>query len=262
MKEIYEENDILNSNSYNYDLINLCRCEDNYNKYGVVTEEYLIYKNNIKEKLYNSFDNKYTKIKKNDLLEYLNNKLILSYSSLSNYYKCSFRYYLSNILKLDKYEDTFEAFIGSIFHDVLEHSINNNVNVQDEIKRYIEKSGKTLSIKERFFINKIIDDINFVINILNKQKNYTSFNNCLFEQNIEIDKSKDILIKFVGYIDKILYKKDDNKTLISIIDYKTGNVDININYVPFGINIQLPIYLYLVSKSNLFINLEFVGFYV
>ena len=259
---IKEKDNILESFSYNYDLIKLCKCEDNFNKYGTITEEYLIYKNNIKDNLYNTYDNKYTIIDSNSLKEYLHNKLTLSYSSLTNYNKCAFRYYLANILKLDKYEDTFESFIGSIFHDVLESSFKNNVSVEEEIENYIKKNNKELDAKERFYINKITKDIKFVIEVLNKQKEYTTLDNSLFEQNITIEQNNNIEVLFTGFIDKLLYKEEDDNTYISIIDYKTGNVETNLSYIPYGLNMQLPIYLYLVSKSNLFKNPKFAGFYI
>ena len=49
---------------------------------------------------------------------------------------------------------------------------------------------------------------------------------------------------------------------MAITDYKTGLVDINLNYVPYGLSLQLPIYLYLVSKSGLFKNPLYAGFYL
>ena len=50
---------------------------------------------------YLTYDNKFKGINKKDLYKYLDNELILSYSSIDNYYKCSFKYYLNNILKID-----------------------------------------------------------------------------------------------------------------------------------------------------------------
>lgn len=262
LKIIKEKDNILESFSYQNDLINYAKKQDSFEKYGNVDDNYFIYKNSIENLNYNTYDNKYKEIDKNDLTEYLNHKLTLSYSSLNNYNKCAFRYYVANILKLDKYEESFEAFIGSIFHDVLEKCFINNLDVYEEINNYIKESGRTLTIKERFFVNKITEDIKFVIKVLNNQKDYISLDKSLYEKNIVIDKSRDILVEFVGFVDKILYKENINNTLISIVDYKTGFIDIDLKYVPYGLSLQLPIYLYLVKKSNLFVNPKFVGFYL
>ena len=70
-------------------------------------------------------------------------------------------------------------------------------------------------------------------------------------------------VHFKGYVDKILYKENGSETLVSIIDYKTGKQDeVNIKNLEFGLSMQLPVYLYLVEKGNLFHNPKFVGFYL
>jgi len=257
----YTDN-ILESYSYLKDKIEYAKMNDDYNKYGTLTDNYFVYKNTLGNINYNTYDNRFNGIDKENLKEYLNGKLTLSYSSLNNFNKCAFRYYLANILKLDKYEENFEAFIGSLFHDVLEKCFINNLDVVKEVNNYIINSGKTLTIKERFYVNKIIEDIKFTINILNKQKEDISLDKALYEKNISIDKSRDILVEFIGFVDKILYKEEDSSTLVSIIDYKTGFIDIDLKYLPYGLSLQLPIYLYLVKKSNLFVNPKFVGFYL
>lgn len=58
-----------------------------------------------------------------------------------------------------------------------------------------------------------------------------------------------------------MYKEKEN-TLVSIIDYKTGHNEIDLYNVLYGLSMQLPIYLYLVKKSNLFKNIRFTGFYL
>ena len=47
---------------------------------------------------------------------------------------------------------------------------------------------------------------------------------------------------------------------VVIIDYKTYMVDINLNYLPYGLSMQLPVYLYL--TKNYIKDAEIVGFYL
>ena len=86
----------------------------------------------------------------------------------------------------------------------------------------------------------------------------------LFEKrlnvNIENDLGKEI--RFTGVVDKIIYTKDNDKTYVSIVDYKTGTLHTDINNMIYGIGMQLPIYLYLVRRNNLFPNSIIVGFYL
>ena len=255
--------DINQSYSIKLDQIEYAKKLDNYIKYNQIDEDFYIYGASYPNILYQTYDNKYKKIDKNLLKEYLNNKLVLSYSSLNNYNKCPFRYYLTNILKVDKYEETFETFIGSLFHDVLEKCFINELNVEEEINNYVKKNKKEITLKERFFINKITKDIKFVIEVLKKQREYTHLDKAMYESEIRIDKSfKDMQVEFIGFIDKILYKENDKNTLVSIIDYKTGSIDIELKYTLYGLSLQLPIYLYLVKKANLFNKPKFLGFYL
>ena len=81
----------------------------------------------------------------------------------------------------------------------------------------------------------------------------------MYEKKVSVEFDNNV--KFVGIIDKILYYVDNEKTYISLIDYKTGNDDISLKYLKLGLDIQLPIYLYLSSKLE-FNNPIYVGFYL
>ena len=50
-------------------------------------------------------------------------------------------------------------------------------------------------------------------------------------------------------------------TYYSIIDYKTGNIDTNIEPMKYGLHMQLPAYLYLVNYSKEISNPIFTGIY-
>ena len=258
---LYQEND-MESYSKIYSKINYARDLDLYHKYGTITNKLALYGNTFPDFLYRRFDNRFKGIDTNILFKHLNNNLTLSYTSLDTYYRCSFRYYLNNILKLNDYTDSFEAFIGSLFHDVLEKCLELHTSVEDEIQKYIQEKGRIIIPKERFFINKITDDINFAIDVINKQRNNISLDSEIHEKMVSIAKDASIKVNFIGFIDKILYKKYGDKTIISIIDYKTGNAYSDLKYLPYGMGMQLPIYVYLVYKGRLFENPEVAGFYL
>ena len=257
-----KEIDIKDSYSLMNDKINYTKLLDSFFKYGKYDSNINIYKNSLNIP-YNKFDNKFKGIETSDLKEYLNNKLTISYSSLNTYNECAFRYYLNNILKIDKYEDKFEAFIGSIFHDVLEKCFDEKLDIDKEVEDYIINDKRELSTKERFFVDKVKEDIKYTVNVIKKKNELISMKHGLYEQNVSIDKSKNgVDVKFTGFIDKLLYEDFNDCTLVSIIDYKTGLVDIELKYLEYGFSMQLPIYLYLVKRGNLFKNPKFVGFYL
>ena len=82
---------------------------------------------------------------------------------------------------------------------------------------------------------------------------------CDSNYNLYLDLGNNIT--FTGIIDKILYKEENDKTYLALIDYKTGSEDITLNYLNYGINIQLPIYLYLSEQLDL-PNKSYCGFYL
>ena len=247
------------SYSKDYSEIILATMIDDLIKYGEKNENLERYFSTL-EIPYLKYDNKYTKIDNSKLKEYLNNKLVLAYSNLDTYYKCSFRYYLDNILKVNKYEETFNTFIGSLFHFVLSKIYDDNFDIDREYDYYIK--DKIFTNKEKFFIEKLRKELKIICERIKEFNKITGLTKTFTEKVISVDKSTDIEVIFKGIVDKIMYKEYDGENNIAIIDYKTGNTDIDIYNAKYGIGMQLIIYLYLISKSNLFDNYNFVGFYL
>ena len=234
-----------------YDKIRLVKLYDNYYKYGSKDDMFDTLRNNYNVK-YNAYSNKYTKINR------IMDKLNLSYSSMQTYNKCAFRYYLKYILSLDIYEENFKATIGSMVHYVLEKTLsNNNLDIDYYLNSYLQ--NKTFTKKEYFFLEKYKESIHELLNQILLEKEYSIFNQALYEKKLDIDYGNNV--HFIGIIDKVLYYIDNDTTYISLIDYKTGNDEISLKYLKYGLNIQLPIYLYLSTKLN-FKNVKYTGFYL
>ena len=242
-----------------YNQIVLSSSLDKLIKYGV-KDENLVYLNNY-DLNYRKYDNKYNKIENEDLLKYLNDNLLLSYSSIDNYYKCSFRYYLNNILKVNKFEETYQTVLGSLFHYVLSKAFTDDFDFEKEYQTFLDNQKYQFNNKEIFFIEKLKNELKFIIDTIKKQYQNLNLNQALYEQKIFIDKSTSIKVTFMGIIDKILYKEEDNQTILCIIDYKTGNPILDIDNTKYGLEMQLPIYLYL-SKELKFKNIKIAGFYL
>ena len=242
-----------------YNQIVLSNSLDKLIKYGV-KDENLVYLNNY-DLNYRKYDNKYNKIENEDLLKYLNDNLLLSYSSIDNYYKCSFRYYLNNILKVNKFEETYQTVLGSLFHYVLSKAFTDDFDFEKEYQTFLDNQKYQFNNKEIFFIEKLKNELKFIIDTIKKQYQNLNLNQALYEQKIFIDKSTSIKVTFMGIIDKILYKEEDNQTILCIIDYKTGNPILDIDNTKYGLEMQLPIYLYL-SKELKFKNIKIAGFYL
>lgn len=241
-----------------YAKLKLAKCLDDYIKYGIVDRNLKLLYNNINID-YLTYDNRFSGIDTERLLDKLKNGLILSYTHVDNYYHCAFKYYLTNILKLDKFENNFNTTIGSLFHYILSICFSDNFGFSYEYDKYI--GNIDLNAMEKFLLIKLKNELEVVINNVKKLHKETGLTNMLLEHKISIDKSTIIPVKFTGVVDKIMYKEKEN-TLVSIVDYKTGHTKINLYNVLYGLSMQLPIYLYLVEKSKKFKNVRFTGFYL
>ena len=232
---------------------------DNLVKYNIKDDDLdLLYSNY--EIPYMKYDNSYKKIDKDKLYSYLDNKLMLSYTSLENYYKCKFRYYLNNILKINIIKNDFAILIGNVCHFVLSHIDDNDFDASSCFDEYLKKE-REFTNRELFFLNNIKEELLFIIDTIKKQKSYTTFDKSMKEKEVYVNKNRNIKVTFKGVIDKVLYKEEDDITYVVVIDYKTGSTNINLKNMEYGLGMQLPIYLYLSSKMELK-NVKVVGFYL
>lgn len=264
--ELYTIRKISITNTISYsklnDEIKLAIYLDDLVKYGTRNEDLSLFYNNYKIP-YLTYNNRYTKVNIQNLYKHLDNKITLSYTSLSNYNECAFKFYLTSILKLNIYEDNFAAILGTIFHHILEIGLTNEINITEEIDKFIKENypDKEFTNMEKYFIDKSKNDMQLVINTIKEQMKYCHLSDIENEKNINIEINKNIKINFVGKIDKILKEKIDDKTYIAIIDYKTGTTDIDLTYLPYGLHMQLPIYMYL-SKNMGVEDVKIVGIYL
>lgn len=226
-------------------------------KYGVKPKDLQLL-NAYKMEDYLSYQNNFTGIVKEDLHQFLNDHWTLSYSSVDTYYRCGFRYYVNHILKLGSYEDTFAIKIGNIFHYVLSEALDGKKSSREYVEKYLKEKEIVLDAKEQFFLEKLIETLDFIIGEIHHQQKFIGFEKSLYERKISLNISEKIT--FVGIIDKILYDTIDGTDYVAIVDYKTGNPDIDLNRTIHGINMQLPIYMYL--TKNLKEKVEIAGIYL
>lgn len=261
--DILEEEKInLNfNNSNNYNKLRLLSEKDDNNKYGTLSSDLLTLSAHYKDEPYLTYNNKYKKISNNKLKNYLNKGLTLSYSSMNTFYQCSFRYYLDNILRVNKYEERFDAVLGSIFHEILsECFINDDYDVILNYEKLISESTYPFNESEKFFLENLKNELLLIIDTIKEQLKYTSLKQSMYEKEIKIDISSDVKVTFKGFVDKILYDEFNGEKIVVIIDYKTGNPLLNINNSIYGLDMQLPVYIYLI-KSEIK-NVRIGGFYL
>lgn len=236
-------NDLNFSNQYNK--LKLATLLDNYFNYNEINENMNILYNTYPDINYKTYNNKYKKINHQE------NKLTLSYTSLNNYALCPFKYYIKHILNLKPYEETFSILIGNLFHYCLSHLYEENFDLRKYYTEFLKE--KEFSKKEEFYLKKLYDILSQNIEVIKWQDNQSSYKTHLTEKEIVINVSNNVKIK--GIIDKINVNEKD----ITIVDYKTGNVVASLDNINYGLNMQLPTYIYLINSLNKY---KINGFYL
>lgn len=233
---------------------------DNLVKYNIKDNSLELLYSNYKDIEYLTYDNNYHNINVNLLNKYLDNKLLLSYTALDNYNRCKFRFYLSNVLKINIIKNDFAILIGNVCHYLLSNMDRDDFDIDLYYDNYL-KDVRKLSNREKFFLNNIKEEMYFVVDTIKKQLSYTTFDKKMYEEKVYVNKDRSIKVTFMGVIDKVLYKEEGNVTYLAVIDYKTGSANIKVANINYGLDMQLPIYLYLSSNMKLK-NVKIVGFYL
>lgn len=235
---------------------------DELYKFNVVSDTFAMYKNNLNI-CYREFNNEFSGINEEKYKERLNNNLVMHYTNMEMYNECAFKYYLSKVLKIDMYEDNFKAIMGTITHHVLELGLVKDVDIKREIISFVKEKEYELNSREYFYLDKLSEELEVILTILKEQEKNSKLNKYLFENELYVYKDREnIKITFKGLIDKVMYQEVDDKEVLAVVDYKTGNTFITVDNIKYGLNMQLPIYLYLLKKSERFKEAIIAGFYI
>lgn len=233
---------------------------DKYNKYKEDSVSLRRLLKTYGNSFYNTYNNKFTGLNKEKYLVNIRKPLSMSYTSMTAYNQCAFKYYIKYILKIDPFMDNFAAFIGNLYHYLLSICMQDDFDFNKNWNNYLKQ--RDLSYKELFLLKRLKNDLNQVIKIIKEQKMYTDFKQNYYEEKVTIQlQNKEIETEFTGTIDKIMTYKEVENTYYALVDYKTGGYDSSLNNMKYGLGMQLAVYLYLVEKSRLFTNQQFAGFY-
>lgn len=235
---------------------------DQLSKFNYISEDLAMYQNNL-DIPYLEYDNQFTGIKESQFKEKIHHELTLSYTNMEMYQECAFRYYISKVLHLDIFLETFKTILGSIMHHVLEQGIVKDIDIPVEMMKFVKEKEYQLNAKELFYLEEFSEELKKVLAIIRRQQSHSQLKKYLFENEFYVYKDQeDMKITFKGNIDKVMYDEIDGKEVLAVVDYKTGNTNITLKNLDYGLNIQLPIYLYLLKKSDRFHDALIAGFYI
>ena len=183
------------------------------------------------------------------------NKLKLSYTNINKMMSCPFSYYLTYILMVDEYEDNYALNRGKFIHSIFEKVYDDNVTFSDSYNNAFNFYKDKFSKKDLLFLDKYKVISNYVYNRLRKECKKIKDFKYQNELGIYLDIEEDIVL--YGKIDSILMSKN----YLEIIDYKTGFTNLDTKVFEYGLNMQLPIYSYLVNHKKGFSNYTLEGIF-
>ena len=239
------------SYSSSYNKLKMASLLDDLKNYNKKSNELMLLTSNYDYSNYLSYSHKFSNINN------FNYEPILSYTSINNYFECAFKYYLSNVLKIDEFSESFSQKVGNIYHFILRYHEESKESLKNTLQKQLEEANFT---PKELVLWKPLEEYLFnFIDVLKEQKLFTDFKDEEHEKKYEfIVPNTNITIK--GFIDKIISFNKDGITYNALIDYKTGNPDISIKNLKYGLGMQLPFYLYLLLNSDN--KNKVVGFYL
>lgn len=210
--------------------------------------------------LYQSFDNKYKKIDKKLLDDrFSKKKLSLSYSNVKPYFMCPFGYFADRILGLNEFKPQMAARLGTFSHAVLEDSYGSDFDFELSVEKNMNEFA--VDGKDRFFFERMKEILLPLINYNKEHEALSKLDVINREAEIIVDNGD---YEFKGFIDKLMYTIIDDEVYAAIIDYKTGKDVISLDNIEDGFHLQLPSYMYLLSRYDKFIgkNINIIGIYL
>lgn len=180
--------------------------------------------------------------------------LDLSYTSINNFYKCQYKFYMQNILRIrnGKFDDR-KMILGSMIHSVLEQMDKfETISLQDiyqMIIQYVEESEIDYTSVDEIYFKKFARFLELVFFYMKQEEQESNYDTIEREASYEwmIDSTRNI--KLVGKIDKVMSKIEGDNLFLEIYDYKTGMVNFEWNKVKYGLNMQNLIYFLLIKKT-------------
>lgn len=138
--------------------------------------------------------------------------------------------------------------IGSLVHYILEKMVGSNKNLDEVISEYLNNNEPLYnkiksSNSNKYFLNEIKSNAKIILKVLEYYNSKSSFN--ISNKELKINDSING-ISFKGIVDRV----DETSDYVNIIDYKSSDKDIDIDLARIGFNIQMLVYMEIVSKLN------------
>lgn len=228
------------------DELRLVALYDLYQKYGQWHKDLEVY--GIQNVEYKGYKHSYQPISKQILQKHFEKRpLHLAYSNVKLYFACPFSYYADRILGLNEFKPQMAARLGTFSHAVLEDSYQENFDFDFVVEKH--ELENALDEKDKFYFHQMVEVLRNIIMFNCIHERESNLSTIVREAHIEIIKDN---YSFEGYVDKLMYSIIDNEVYAAIVDYKTGADIVSLDNIEDGFHLQLPAYMYLLSKYEAF----------
>lgn len=200
---------------------------------------------------YGSYDNSFSGV---DVFNH-SQRMNYSYSSINDYYKCPFMYYLSNVLGLDPFEGNLYTKFGKVAHKIFE--LHNEKDFDFE-KTFDEEVAKQEFLPEELpIVENLKKQVKSASEAIRLHQRYMTNPKFVTEYKVEFPFTNNSYLK--GFIDKAIILDDK---YLAIVDYKTGNDSFSPEYINEGVSLQLPTYCLLSIKDEMLKKYKIVGVFI
>jgi len=218
------------------------------------------------------FEHKQEKFSNNVLLavnEALNSDEIItgSVSKFELYNECSYKYFLTYVLKLKEREE-FELSsidMGNFYHEAIQRYSDSlkadgrsfksvsqeeqELYINSAISQTFESMAKVATLEDstqRYIVDSMKDTLRHTVRIITEQVSRGQFEPELFEEsiisNIIDPVSQELVAKLKGKVDRIDITDGVDKA-VRIIDYKSSGRKLDLDECFYGLSMQLPVYM-------------------
>ena len=190
-----------------------------------------------------------------------------SVSKFELYNECSYKYFLTYILKLNEREEFALSSIdmGNFCHEAIERYSSSlkadgktfKSVTADEREKYIEVAisqtfehmAKVATLEDatqKYIVETLKDTLRHTVEIITTQVSRGEFEPELFEEVIKTEikdsKTDEVLANLKGKVDRIDLTDSDDRA-VRIIDYKSSDHKLDLSETYHGLSLQLPIYM-------------------
>ncbi len=245
-RRIYSETD---------DALRIKTLYDEYMTYGTKTKDLLKGPAALYEE-FDTFDNRFTGITDFTLASLLSLPLHISYTQLSAYFECPFRFYLDHVLAVDKVEKNHAMMLGSFIHDVLEEGVFARTITDTFLdEKADEHFPAATDAREAYFVAKAKEAAKTAHKHLRAQLERTEFKVHASEESHVKTYGDPPKARLKGVIDRVFQDGGDHV----LVDYKSGEPTFDLALAIHGIKAQLLVYMLLFRETNP--EARFTGFY-